>query len=399
MQATTNHKRLYLIGSTGSIGTQTLDILRARPDRYSVTAISAGSNVERLIEQALEFKPAIAIIADESKYDQLKEGLAGSGVVAAAGAEALAQTASHPDVDMVVNATVGYSGLAPTITAIKADKDIALANKETLVVAGSLIRRLLSGSKSRIFPIDSEHSAIAQCLVGEDADSVRRLIITASGGPFRTWSAQQLANATVADALKHPNWDMGAKITIDSATMMNKAFEIIEAHYLFNIPADRIVAVVHPQSIIHSMVEFYDGAVKAQLGIPDMRLPIAYALGECSRLADASEPLTLEHFANLTFFEPDVNKFPCLTFAKTALERGGNAACVVNAANEVANMAFRQGLIPFNDIYTVVAETLETEPFIAAPEYNDYVAANASARERAAEIIENIRRSTPANTL
>lgn len=392
MYQSTNQKRLYLIGSTGSIGTQTLDIVRRHPERYRVTAISGGSNVKRLIEQALEFRPQQAIIADTEKYGELREALAGSGVEAAAGADAIAEASTHPNVDMVVNATVGYSGMAPTIAAIGADKDIALANKETLVVAGELVRRLLKSSKSRIFPIDSEHSAIAQCLAGESADSVRRLIITASGGPFRTWTREQLANATVADALNHPNWSMGAKITIDSATMMNKAFEIIEAHYLFNIPAGRIRALVHPQSIVHSMVEFEDGAIKAQLGIPDMRLPIAYAIGESTRLAGASEALTLDRIATLTFSEPDVRMFPCLTFATTSLERGGNAACVVNAANEVANLAFRQKRIPFNDIYRIVAETLEKEPFIAAPEYQDYVATNASARRTATEIADSISR-------
>ncbi|MCI5978973.1 MAG: 1-deoxy-D-xylulose-5-phosphate reductoisomerase [Bacteroidales bacterium] len=383
-------KRLCLIGSTGSIGTQTLDIVRSHPDRYAVSALCAGSNVNRLIEQALEFGPAVAVIADESKYARLKEGLAGSGIEARAGAQAVADAGARADVDMVVNATVGYSGLAPTIAAIRAGKDIALANKETLVVAGDLVRRLLAESRSRLFPIDSEHSAIAQCLAGEEPGSVRRLIITASGGPFRTWTAEQLRTATVADALRHPNWSMGAKITIDSATMMNKAFEIIEAHYLFNIPAERITPVVHPQSIVHSMVEFVDGAVKAQLGIPDMRLPIAYALGECTRLEGASQPLTLPQIVNLTFAHPDTELFPCLTFAQKALERGGNAACVVNAANEIANQAFRDGRIPFCDIYTVTAETLEREPYIAAPDYHDYVGSNMSARRCASEIVSRI---------
>ena len=329
-------KRLCLIGSTGSIGTQTLDIVRSHPDRYAVSALCAGSNVNRLIEQALEFGPAVAVIADESKYARLKEGLAGSGIEARAGAQAVADAGARADVDMVVNATVGYSGLAPTIAAIRAGKDIALANKETLVVAGDLVRRLLAESRSRLFPIDSEHSAIAQCLAGEEPGSVRRLIITASGGPFR------------------------------------------------------ITPVVHPQSIVHSMVEFVDGAVKAQLGIPDMRLPIAYALGECTRLEGASQPLTLPQIVNLTFAHPDTELFPCLTFAQKALERGGNAACVVNAANEIANQAFRDGRIPFCDIYTVTAETLEREPYIAAPDYHDYVGSNMSARRCASEIVSRI---------
>ncbi|MDO5395207.1 MAG: 1-deoxy-D-xylulose-5-phosphate reductoisomerase [Bacteroidales bacterium] len=390
MRHETSCKRLCLIGSTGSIGTQTLDIVAAHPDRYAVTVLCAGSNVNALTGQALRFRPRSVVIADDGKFNELKKNLEGTGIKVHAGAQALCEAVQRADVDMIVNATVGYSGLAPTIAAIGAGKDIALANKETLVVAGELIRRLLKSSPSRIYPIDSEHSAIAQCLAGEDTDSVRRLIITASGGPFRTWTTQQLEKATVADALHHPNWSMGAKITIDSATMLNKAFEIIEAHYLFNIPAERIVPMVHPQSIVHSMVEFADGAVKAQLGIPDMRLPIAYALGEGKRLAGASNPLTLPQMMQLTFSAPDTGKFPCLTFAETALKRGGNAACTINAANEVANLAFRQGKIPFNAIYTVVARTLDHEDFIEAPEYEDYVATNTSACRHAAEIVHDI---------
>ena len=387
--ATTNGraKRLTIIGSTGSIGTQTLDIVAAHPERYTVTALVAGSNAEVLAQQALRFRPQVAVIANEKKLPALRSALAGSGIDVQAGQAAVAAAAAHPDTDMVVNATVGYSGLEPTIAAIRAGKDIALANKETLVVAGQLIRSLLAGSTSRLFPIDSEHSAIAQCLAGEDPASVRRLIITASGGPFRTWSRDRLRDATVADALKHPNWSMGAKITIDSATMLNKAFEIIEAHYLFNIAPERITAVVHPQSIVHSMVEFTDGAVKAQLGIPDMRLPIAYAMGECTRLAGAADPLTLPRMLQLTFEEPDLDKFPCLGFAHTALARGGNTACVINGANEVANLAFRNGRIPFAAIYDVIAATLDSTPFVAHPGYEDYVATNAEARRRAEQAI------------
>jgi 1-deoxy-D-xylulose-5-phosphate reductoisomerase len=291
------------------------------------------------------------------------------------------------DIDMVVTATVGYSGLEPTIRAIRANKDIALANKETLVVAGALINKLLKQSKSRIFPVDSEHSAIAQCLAGEDEKCVRSLIVTASGGPFRTWQKADLERATAADALKHPNWSMGAKITIDSATMLNKAFELIEAHYLFNISPNRIHAVVHPQSVVHSMVEFVDGAIKAQLGVPDMKLPIAYALGESSRLADVSAPLTLDAMTQLTFERPDYDKFPCLGLAPLSLERGGNTACIVNAANEVANLAFRQGRIGFNDIYRTILSTLEHTAFIDAPSYDDYVATNFEAVRYAEQFI------------
>lgn len=382
-----NTKRLAVIGSTGSIGTQTLAIVAARPGRYSVSVLAAGTRVDDLIAQARIHRPALAVIARTDLLPRLREALSPLGIETAAGPAALADAMERPDIDMVVTATVGYSGLEPTIRAIRAGKDIALANKETLVVAGDLIRRLLAGSPSRIFPVDSEHSAIRQCLAGEDPASVRRLIVTASGGPFRTWDKADLARATAADALKHPNWSMGAKITIDSATMLNKAFELIEAHYLFDVPAERISAVVHPQSIVHSMVEFVDGAVKAQLGVPDMSLPIAYALGENSRLADVSEPLSLARMSSLTFEEPDIDKFPCLALADLALTRRGNSACVINAANEIANLAFRQDRIGFNDIYATIAETLERVPFVADPSYDDYVLSNAEARAIAASLI------------
>ncbi|MDE7408077.1 MAG: 1-deoxy-D-xylulose-5-phosphate reductoisomerase, partial [Muribaculaceae bacterium] len=285
-----------------------------------------------------------------------------------------------PYVDTVVTATVGYSGLAPTIEAIKAGKDIALANKETLVVAGSLVTELLKKSKSRVVPVDSEHSAIYQCLSGETPESVRRLIITASGGPFRTRSYKELQSVTVKDALHHPNWSMGAKITIDSATMMNKAFEIIEAHWLFGVAPERIMAVVHPQSIVHSMVEFVDGAVKAQLGLPDMRLPIRYALGEAHRLPIWEEGLRLEDYAHLTFEAPDEEKFPAITLAHTALDRKGNTACVINAANEVAVAAFLEERIGFLDIYPTIIRALESMPYVENPTLDDYVTTNAETR-------------------
>lgn len=380
-------KRLAVVGSTGSIGTQTLDIVERFPHLYKVSVLSAGSRVAPLIEQARKFKPALVVIADESKLPELRQALAPLGVETAAGPTALAEAMTRDDVDMAVTATVGYSGLEPTIHAIGAGKDIALANKETLVVAGDLVNRLLKTSKTKIYPVDSEHSAVAQCMVGETPDSVSRLIITASGGPFRTWDAKRLSHATAADALQHPNWSMGAKITIDSATMLNKAFELIEAHYLFGIEPHRICAVVHPQSIVHSMVEFNDGAIKAQLGVPDMRLPIAYALGCHTRLDQAAPRLSLEQLASLTFEEPDLEKFPCLTLARTAMDRGGNTACVINAANEVANLAFRQGRLPYCGIYNVIAETLERVTHIAEPEYADYVATNDEACAIAAELV------------
>lgn len=383
-------KNIAILGATGSIGRQTLDIIRRNPLRYRAVILTAGSRVDDLIALCLEFRPILAIIGKEELLPTLKSALSPLGIECAAGDKALAECVCLPEVDMVVTATVGYSGLAPTLAAIDCGKDIALANKETLVVAGELVRERLKTSKSRIFPVDSEHSAIAQCLAGEDINKVRRLLITASGGPFRTWTPEAIANATAKDALKHPNWNMGKKITIDSASMLNKAFEIIEAHFLFGIPADRIDAVVHPQSIVHSMVEFTDGAVKAQLGMPDMRLPIAYAMGEHSRLEDAATPMHLENFANLTFERPDTDRFPCLNLARHCLETGGTTACTVNAANEIAVAAFLRDEIPFSGIYNTIAQTLECCTFISQPSYEDYVAINTEARNKAAEIIRTL---------
>lgn len=383
-------KRIAVLGSTGSIGTQTLDIIASQPERYSAALLVAGTRVDELIEQARRFRPARAIIGRTDLYPRLREALAPLGIATAAGPEAVAEAAAAPDVDMVVTAMVGYSGLAPTIAAIKAGKDIALANKETMVVAGAYITRLLAQSRSRVYPVDSEHSAIYQCLAGEAPESVRRLIITASGGPFRTWSAGAIERATAADALRHPNWSMGAKITIDSATMLNKAFEIIEARWLFDIEPERIDAIVHPQSIIHSMVEFRDGAIKAQLGVPDMRVPIAYALGEASRPAPVSDFCDLLTHDTLTFEQPDMERFPCLGLARLSLERGGNTACVVNAANEVAVAAFLDGRIGFTDIYRIIDTTLGKAAFVACPDYPDFVASNAEARAIAAEAVEKL---------
>jgi len=383
-------KRIAVLGSTGSIGTQTLDIIAAAPDRYHADLLVAGRRVDDLIAQAVAHRPRMAIIADESLYARLRDALAPLGIATAAGAKAISEAVTHPDIDMVVTATVGYSGLEPTIAAIRANKDIALANKETMVVAGSYITRLLASSKTRIFPVDSEHSAIYQCLQGEDPATVRRLIITASGGPFRTWSQGAIERATAADALRHPNWSMGAKITIDSATMLNKAFEIIEARWLFDIAPERIDAVVHPQSIVHSMVEFHDGAIKAQLGVPDMRLPIAYALGETARHSGISDFCDLIGRGTLTFEAPDMTKFPCLGLARLALERGGNTACVINAANEIAVAAFLAGELSFTAIYRLIMATLDRVPFVANPGYDDFVATNTEARTRATELIHSI---------
>lgn len=364
---------IAILGSTGSIGTQTLDVISHFPERFQATVLTAGSKVDELIDQARRHRPALAIIADESKYDRLREALAPLGIETAAGAAAIADAMERDDFDTVVTAIVGYSGLLPTVRAIKSGKEIALANKETLVVAGELVSRLLKESKSKVIPVDSEHSAIYQCLVGEEKGTVNKLIITASGGPFRTMDKEHIATMTAREALHHPRWQMGAKITIDSATMLNKAFEIIEARWLFDIEHERIEAVVHPQSIVHSMVEFIDGAVKAQLGIPDMRLPIRYALGDASRLPSSERPLSLTDYASLTFEKPDSEKFPCLTLAPYALSHGGNTACIINAANEVAVRAFLDGRISFTDIYRSITDALESIDFISGPSLEDYV--------------------------
>lgn len=379
-------KRICILGSTGSIGTQTLGVAAQYPDRFKVTMLIAGSKVDALIGQAVKWRPAMAIIADESKYRRLKEALQPLGIATACGASAIADAMESDCFDCVVTATVGYSGLAPTLRAIAAGKEIALANKETLVVAGDIVTAALRGSKSRLLPVDSEHSAIYQCLVGEDRSSVKKLIITASGGPFRKFTPERIAAVTAADALKHPNWSMGAKITIDSASMMNKAFEIIEARWLFDIPGEKITPVVHPQSIVHSMVEFVDGSVKAQLGLPDMRLPIRYALGDTSRMPAPDGSLTLERCATLTFEAPDASRFPAIGLGHYALEKGGNAACVINAANEIAVDAFLRDKIRFNDIYTIIMRSLDAVDFIAAPTYDDYVASNDAARRYAATL-------------
>lgn len=379
-------QKLAVLGATGSIGRQTLDIVARHPELYRTAVLTAGTRVDDLISLSERHRPRLAIIGDESLLPRLRNALEPLGIATAAGADALADAVTADDIDTVVTATVGYCGLEPTIRAIKAGKDIALANKETLVVAGYLINELLSRSTSRLYPIDSEHSAIAQCLQGEDTSKVRKLIITASGGPFRTWEPERIATATAADALKHPNWNMGAKITVDSATMLNKAFEIIEAHHLFHISPERIEAVVHPQSIVHSMVEYVDGAIKAQLGLPDMHLPIAYALGQNTRLDEAANYLNLSDYAALTFERPDTAKFPCLSLAHYALEKKGNTACIINAANEIAVAAFLRGDITFGNIYDIVTETIARVPYIINPHYDNLVATNAEARAIAAEL-------------
>ncbi len=382
-------KKIAILGSTGSIGTQTLDVVAEYPDRFKVEVLIAGSNVDLLIEQANRFTPAFAIIANETLYPKLRDALANTNIKTATGKNAICEAVALDCIDTVVTAAVGYSGLEPTLSAIKAGKQIALANKETLVVAGELVTSLLQKSKSSIIPVDSEHSAIYQCLVGESYKSIKKLIITASGGPFRNKTADELKTVSVDDALRHPNWSMGAKITIDSASMLNKAFEIIEAHWLFGIEAKNIEAVVHPQSIVHSMVEFVDGSVKAQLGLPDMHLPIRYALGEASRLTTTAPSLTLESYANLTFEYPDTDRFPCLNLAYHALERGGNTACIINAANEIAVAAFLNRRISFLDIYDIILKSINKISFISSPSFEDYVNTNTETRAFAESIIKH----------
>ena len=375
-------KSLCILGSTGSIGTQTLDVVRANPDRYSVYAICANRSIDLLIAQAKEFCPEVVCIADESLYEELSRQLSAVGFEGKiwAGADAIAQMVTMPSIDIVVAAMVGYAGLRPTIEAIKAGKTIALANKETLVVAGEIICELAMEHHAPILPVDSEHSAIFQSLVGEDRNEIEKILLTASGGPFRTYTLEQMKTVTAADALRHPNWDMGAKITIDSASMMNKGFEVIEAKWLFGVPVEKIQVLVHPQSIVHSAVQFADGAIKAQLGAPDMRLPIQYALSFPERLQSDFPRADLFAIKDLTFEEPDLNRFPNLSLAYDATRRGGNIPCVLNAANEVVNLAFREGRCAFLQMSEVIATTMAKAPFIAKPTYEDYVATDAEAR-------------------
>lgn len=376
-------KNIAILGSTGSIGRQTLDIISEYPDRFRAVLLTANTSVDLLIEQSIKYRPKMAIIANPQCYSRLREALEPLCIATACGANAIADAVTDSEIDTVVTAMVGYSGLKPTIAAIEQNKEIALANKETLVVAGELITGMLARSKSKIYPVDSEHSAIFQSLVGEEHDKINKIILTASGGPFRTLPKEKLPLVTKADALNHPNWKMGAKITIDSATMMNKGFEVIEAKWLFDVDADRIEVVVHPQSIIHSMVEYIDGSIKAQLGLPDMHLPIRYALGFPERLHSDCPKLKVSDYANLTFEAPDFDKFPMLGLAFEAIKRGGNIPCALNAANEVAVAAFLHDKIRFIDIATIVEKTMLETPFVSAPTYTDLVETNDEARKRA----------------
>jgi 1-deoxy-D-xylulose-5-phosphate reductoisomerase len=381
-------KQIAILGSTGSIGTQTLDVVRQHPKEFSVYALSAHRSIDLLIKQALEFNPAVVCIADETYYRPLCEALSDLPIRVMAGEKALAEMVTIPQIDVVVAAMVGYAGLRPTIEAIKARKTIALANKETLVVAGEIIDRLAKCYKVDILPVDSEHSAIFQSLVGEDMASVEKLLLTASGGPFRNFSLQQMQHVTAAEALRHPNWEMGAKITIDSASMMNKGFEVIEARWLFDIPVDKIQVLVHPQSVVHSAVQFIDGSVKAQLGTPDMRMPIQYALTYPKRWMSDVPRLDLFATQSLTFEQPDLKRFPNLDLAYQAIHIGGNMPCVLNAANEVVNLAFREGRCGFLQMSEVIAQTMQKTTFILEPNYEDYVQTDKEARRIASDILK-----------
>jgi 1-deoxy-D-xylulose-5-phosphate reductoisomerase len=380
-------KQIAVLGSTGSIGTQTLEVVRAHPDLFEIYALTANNNVDLLIRQAQEFLPEMVVIANESKYGQLKEALAGLPVKVWAGEDAISQVVQAEPIGIVLTAMVGYSGLKPTISAIRAGKTIALANKETLVVAGELITRLAIENRTPVLPVDSEHSAIFQCLAGESDNPIEKIILTASGGPFRTLSAAQLSTVTKAEALKHPNWNMGAKITVDSASMINKGFEMIEAKWLFDVTTEQIQIVVHPQSIIHSMVQFHDSSIKAQMGLPDMRLPIQYALTYPKRIFSNFERLDFNKFPVLSFEEPDTLKFRNLALAYEAVRQGGNMPCILNAANEIAVAAFLADETGFLNMSDVIERTMQQVPFIASPDLNDYIQTDAEARIKAKEIL------------
>lgn len=379
-------KKIAILGSTGSIGTQALQVIEEHPDLYEAYALTANNQVELLAEQARKFKPAVVVIANEAKYLQLKEMLSDLPIQVYAGSDALCDVVQVSSIDVVLASMVGYAGLRPTINAIKAGKEIALANKETLVVAGELITELAAQYHTPILPVDSEHSAIFQCL--ESDNPLEKVILTASGGPFRTFSMEQLHHVTKEQALKHPNWDMGAKITIDSATMMNKGFEVIEAKWLFGVRPEQIEVVVHPQSVIHSMVQFEDGAVKAQLGVPDMRLPIQYAFSYPKRIASSFDRLDFTQMTTLTFEQPDIEKFRCLALAYEALNQGGNMACIVNAANEIAVSAFLKEKISFIEISKLIEQTMNKVSFIKNPTYDDYVETDTEARKIAEKLID-----------
>lgn len=379
-------RQLAILGSTGSIGTQALEVVSEHSDLFEVYALTANNQVDLLINQARKYMPEVVVIANERKYPELKEALEDLPIKVWAGADAIAQMVQSEPIDMVLTAMVGYSGLRPTISAIKAGKAIALANKETLVVAGELIMKLAAEHKVPILPVDSEHSAIFQCLTGAYDNPIEKILLTASGGPFRRKTLEELATVTKAQALRHPNWTMGAKITIDSASMMNKGFEMIEAKWLFDVTPDQVQVVVHPQSVVHSMVQFEDGAVIAQLGIPDMKLPIAYAFSFPTRMRSMAPRLDFNQYSTLTFEEPDMERFRNLAFAFEAARQGGNMPCILNAANEVVVAAFLQDRIGFLQMSDVIERTMRKASFIVNPSYEDYVATDTEARRLAAEL-------------
>lgn len=380
-------KQVAILGSTGSIGTQALQVIAEHPDLYEVYALTANNSVDVLIAQARQFQPEAVVIANESKYTALKKALEDLPVKVYAGMEAICQIVESQPIDVVLTAMVGYAGLKPTMHAIQAKKLIALANKETLVVAGEFISQLIRQYGSAIVPVDSEHSAIFQCIVGEMGNTIEKVILTASGGPFRTFSAEQLKTVTKAQALKHPNWDMGAKITIDSATMMNKGFEVIEAKWLFAVRPEQIEVVVHPQSIVHSLVQFEDSSIKAQLGLPDMRLPIQYAFSYPDRVRSSFERLDFMQYPTLTFEQPDITRFRNLALAYEAMHQGGNMPCILNAANEIVVEAFLHDQISFLGMSDVIEQTMQKVSYIKSPGYEDYVATDKLARIIAKELI------------
>lgn len=380
-------RRIAILGSTGSIGTQTLEVIASNPDKFEVEVLTANNNIQLLVEQAHQFVPNHVVIANKDKYQEVKEALKHLPIKVFAGAESIEQVVTLPSVDVVLTAMVGYAGLESTIKAIEAKKVIALSNKETLVVAGELITRLADENKVPIYPVDSEHSAIFQCLQGEYHNAIEKIYLTASGGPFRNFSQAEMESITPEKALKHPNWCMGAKVTIDSASLMNKGLEAIEAKWLFGLSPEQIEVVVHPQSIIHSMVQFEDGSIKAQLGLPDMRLPIQYAIGYPQRLKTNWPRFNIVDYPNLTFEKPDLKRFPNLTLAFDAMQKGGNIACAMNAANEIAVSAFLCGQLAFNQMPTVIEKTIAKTFFIQTPTISDYRETDKAARIIANELI------------
>jgi len=382
-----NKKHIAILGSTGSIGTQALEVIEANTDLFVVEVLSANSNSDLLIKQALKFNPNAVVIVDETKYQEVFDALSSQDIKVYAGKDALAQVVEMEDIDMVLTALVGYSGLKPTISAIKAKKNIALANKETLVVAGALITGLAKKYSVRIYPVDSEHSAIFQCLVGEFHNPVEKIYLTASGGPFRGWTKDRLLSVTKKQALKHPNWDMGAKITIDSASLMNKGLEVIEAKWLFGLKSEQIDVIVHPQSIIHSIVQFTDGSMKAQMGLPDMKLPIQYALAYPQRIVSDFPRFDFMDYPSLTFEKADADTFKNLALAYKAMNKGGNMACILNAANEVVVDAFLKDKIGFLEMSDVIADCMEKSTFVANPTYDDFVSSDEESRVLANALI------------